>query len=82
MICAEDLMVGGQLWGLGQLGGQGVDPLRHPAGGSVVRLNHRGRVERQVKVLIKNLAILFLFPSKEFLPISFKIQLFVCLLCH
>jgi hypothetical protein len=28
-----------------------------------------------VKVLIKNLPIFFLFPSKEFLPISFKIQL-------
>jgi hypothetical protein len=28
-----------------------------------------------VKVFIKNLAIFFLFPSKEFLPISFKIQL-------
>jgi hypothetical protein len=27
------------------------------------------KVERQVKVLIKNLAILLLFPSKEFLPI-------------
>jgi hypothetical protein len=26
-------------------------------------------------VFIKNLAIFFLFPSKEFLPISFKIQL-------
>jgi hypothetical protein len=39
VICAEDLMVGCQLWGLGQLGGQGVDPLRHPAGGSIVRLN-------------------------------------------
>ncbi len=39
VICAEDLMVGCQLWGLGQLGGQGVDPLRHPTGGSVVRLN-------------------------------------------
>jgi hypothetical protein len=33
------------------------------------------KVERQVKVLIKNLAIFLLFPSKEFLPISFKIQL-------
>jgi hypothetical protein len=32
-------------------------------------------VERQVKVLIKNLAVFFLFPSKDFLPISFKIQL-------
>ncbi len=40
------------------------------------------KVERQVKVLIKNLAIFFLFPSKEFLLISFKIELFVCLLCH
>ncbi len=30
---------------------------------------------RQVKVLIKHLAIFFLFPSKKFLPISFKIQL-------
>jgi hypothetical protein len=29
------------------------------------------KVERQVKVLIKNLAIFFLFPSKEFLPILF-----------
>ncbi len=38
------------------------------------------KVERQVKVLIKNLAIFFLFPSKEFLPISFK--KFVCLLFH
>jgi hypothetical protein len=28
-----------------------------------------------VKVLIKNLAIFFLFPRKKFLPISFKIQL-------
>jgi hypothetical protein len=34
-----------------------------------------GTVERQVKVLIKYLAIFFLFPSKKFLPISFKIQL-------
>ncbi len=33
------------------------------------------KVERQVKVLIKNLAIFFLFPSREFLPISFKIPL-------
>jgi hypothetical protein len=33
------------------------------------------KVERQVKALINNLAIFFLFPSKEFLPISFKIQL-------
>ncbi len=32
-------------------------------------------VERQVKVLIENLAIFFLYPRKEFLPISFKIQL-------
>jgi hypothetical protein len=32
-------------------------------------------VERQVKVLMKNLAIFFLFPNKEFLPLSFKIQL-------
>jgi hypothetical protein len=37
-------------------------------------------VERQVKVLIKNLNIFLLFPSKEFPPISFK--KFVCLLCH
>jgi hypothetical protein len=29
---------------------------------------HRGKVARQVKVLIKNLAIFFLFPSKKFLP--------------
>ncbi len=34
-----------------------------------------GTVERKVKVLIKNLAIFFLFPSKEFLPIPFKVQL-------
>ncbi len=34
-------------------------------------------VERQVKVLIKNLAIFFLCPSKQFLPISFQIQLLV-----
>ncbi len=34
-----------------------------------------GAAERQVKVLIKYLAIFFLFPSKTFLPISFKIQL-------
>jgi hypothetical protein len=33
------------------------------------------KVERQVKVLIKNLAIFFLFPSKEILPRSFKIPL-------
>jgi hypothetical protein len=32
-------------------------------------------VERKIKVLIKYLAIFFLFPSKEFLPISFKVQL-------
>jgi hypothetical protein len=31
--------------------------------------------ERQVKVLIKNLDIFFLCPSKQFLPISFQIQL-------
>jgi hypothetical protein len=30
------------------------------------------KVERQLKVLIKNLAIFFLFPSKQFLPILFK----------
>ncbi len=38
----------------------------------------RGRgvtIERQVKVLINNLAIFFLFPSKMFRPISLKIQL-------
>ncbi len=34
-----------------------------------------GTVLRQVKVLSKYLAIFFLFPSKKFLPISFKIQL-------
>jgi hypothetical protein len=33
------------------------------------------KVEWQVKVLIKNLAIFFLCPSKLFLPISFEIQL-------
>ncbi len=32
-------------------------------------------IERQVKVLIKRLAILFLFPSKKFLPYHSKIQL-------
>jgi hypothetical protein len=32
-------------------------------------------IERQEKVLIKHLAILFLLPSKKFLPISLKIQL-------
>ncbi len=40
----------------------------------------RLKVERQVKVLVKNLAIFFLFTSREFLPILFK--KFVCLLCH
>ncbi len=44
VIRAEDLMVGGQLGCLGQLGGQGVDPLRHPAGGSIVRLNTTGNL--------------------------------------
>ncbi len=29
-------------------------------------------VERQVKVLIKNLAVFLLFPVKKFLPISFQ----------
>ena len=38
------------------------------------------KVERQVKVLITNLAILFPFPSKELLPISLK--KFFCLLFH
>ncbi len=33
------------------------------------------KVERQVKALIKHLAIFFLLPSMKFLPISFKIQL-------
>jgi hypothetical protein len=33
------------------------------------------KVERQVKVLSKHLAVFFLLPSKKFLPISFKIQL-------
>ncbi len=37
--------------------------------------NHKRKAERQVKVLIKNLAIFFLFPSKQFLPISLKNQL-------
>ncbi len=37
------------------------------------------KVRRQVKVLIKNLAIFFLFPSKEFLSISFKILEDACL---
>jgi hypothetical protein len=40
------------------------------------------KIERQVKVIIKNLAIFLLFPSKEFLPRSFEIQLFNCLLSH
>jgi hypothetical protein len=31
------------------------------------------KVERQVKVLIKNLAIFFLFPSKKFLPFKFQL---------
>ncbi len=35
----------------------------------------KGTVERQVKVLINHLALFFLFSSKKFLPISFKIQL-------
>jgi hypothetical protein len=39
------------------------------------------KVEQQVKVLIKNFAIFFLFPSKQFLPISLKIQLLV-ILCN
>jgi hypothetical protein len=38
-----------------------------------------GKVERQVKVLIKNLAIFFLFPCKQNLPISLNIQLLVIL---
>ncbi len=33
------------------------------------------KVERQVKVLIKNLAIFFLCPSMQFLSISFQIKL-------
>jgi hypothetical protein len=33
------------------------------------------KVERQVRVLIKNVAIFFLCPSKQFLSISFQIQL-------
>jgi hypothetical protein len=37
------------------------------------------KVERQVKVRIKNLATFCLFPSKQFLPISLKIQLLVTL---
>jgi hypothetical protein len=39
------------------------------------------KVERQVKVLIKNFAIFFLFPSKQFLLISLKIQQLV-ILCN
>ncbi len=39
------------------------------------RLKAWRKVERQVKVLIKNLAIFFLCPSKQFLPILFQIQL-------
>ncbi len=34
-----------------------------------------GRAVSTVKVLIKNLAIFFLCPSKQFLPVSFNIQL-------
>ncbi len=37
---------------------------------------------RQVKVLIKYLAIFFLSPSKYFLPISLKIQLLLQYLNH
>jgi hypothetical protein len=33
------------------------------------------KVERQVKVLFENLAIFFLCPSVQFLPISFQIKL-------
>jgi hypothetical protein len=33
------------------------------------------KVERQVKVLIKNLALFFHSPSKQFLPIPFQIRL-------
>ncbi len=35
-------------------------------------LSAKRKVERQVKVLIKNLAIFFLCPSKQFLLLSFK----------
>jgi hypothetical protein len=41
---------------------------------SIGRMGAWMKVERQVKVLIKNLAIFFPLPSKEFLLISFKIQ--------
>ncbi len=39
------------------------------------RTGSQRKVEHQVKVLIKNLAIFFLCPSKQFLPISFQIML-------
>jgi hypothetical protein len=39
------------------------------------RILPKRKVEWQLKVLIKNLAIFFLFPSKESLPLPFKIQL-------
>ncbi len=40
-----------------------------------IRIIEEGREAITVKVLIKNLAIFFLRPSKQFLPISFQIQL-------
>ncbi len=48
--------------------------------GEVMGEGGRGRcieegIERQVKVLIKHLAIFLLLPTKKFLPISLKIPL-------
>ena len=40
------------------------------------------KVERQVKVLIKNLAIFFPFPSKQFLPIHTAETMLVSTLTH
>ncbi len=45
------------------------------AKGTLGRVNPYRNVKRQVKVLIRNWAIFFLCPSKQFLPISFQIQL-------
>jgi hypothetical protein len=46
----------------------------YSVGGNIPRIEE-GRVERQIKVLIKHLATFFLLPGKKFLPISFKNQL-------
>ncbi len=47
-----------------------ITPPSWPASSLVME---EGRAAR--KVLIQNLSVFFLFPSKEFLQISFKIQL-------